>query len=177
MMRCIAAACTALLLTFPAGAQDFANGPVFADFGPHAAVEGVDLPADTELAVDFDVSQPADAGSRNRGIESAARFINMHVANGVDPDNIRVAIVVHGAALRDLLTDEAYAAHDFGEANASAPMVRAMLDEEVRVIVCGQSAAGSGLSREEFLDGVEISLSAMTAHALLQQRGYPVNPF
>ena len=171
----------ALAIAAPAAAQDmsaFRTGPVFEDFGPHTPVEGIgQVPADTEFSIAFDVARAADADTRNRGFESAARFINMHVAAGVPEDNIRVAVVIHGAALRDLLTDEAYAAKGFGETNPSGSMVRAMLEQGVRFIVCGQSAAGSGIAHGEMIPGVEMSLSAMTAHALLQQRGYTVNPF
>ncbi len=162
-------------------AQDmsaFQTGPVFDDFGPHAAVEGIDnVPADTEFSHSFDVAEAGQDGARNRGFESAARFANMHAAAGVDPDNIRLAVVVHGTALRDLLSDEAYAAKDYGEANPSSAMVRTMLDAGVRFIICGQSAAVAGFARDDFIEGTEMALSAMTAHALLQQRGYTVNPF
>ncbi|MBX7494971.1 DsrE family protein [Qipengyuania sp. 6B39] len=160
------------MLAIPANAQDmsvFKTGPVFTDFGPHAPVAGIgEVPADTEFSVAFDVSEKAEEGKRNRGFESAARFINMHVAHGVPEENIRIAVVVHGKAVNDLL-----ASPD----NASADMVRAMLDHGVRFIVCGQSAAAYGVKQEDLLPGVEMALSAMTAQALLQQRGYTVNPF
>ncbi|WP_128891108.1 DsrE family protein [Erythrobacter sp. HKB08] len=171
----------ALALAVPASAQDmsaFRTGPVFEDFGPHAPVEGIgEVPADTEFAHAFDVATPAEDGKRNRGFESAARFINMHAAAGVDPDNIRIAVVVHGKASMDLLTDEAWAAKGKEGENPSGAMVRAMLDEGVRFILCGQSGAAYGISQEDLIPGVETALSAMTAHALLQQRGYTVNPF
>ncbi len=163
----------------PAAAQDGARtGPVFDGFGPHVAVEGIEaVPADTEFAHSFDVSRRAEGAQRNRGFESAARFVNMHAAHGVDPDNMRVAVVVHGGAVLDLLTDEARARLGHGETNPSGDMVRAMLDEGVRFIVCGQSAVGQGVSQADLIEGTEMALSAMTAHALLQQRGYTVNPF
>ena len=168
-----------MALGAPALAQDTARtGPVFDGFGPHVPVEGIEaVPADTEFAHSFDVARNAEGETRNRGFESAARFINMHAAHGVDPDNMRVAVVVHGSAVYDVLTDEARAARDFGEVNPSGDMVRAMLDEGVRFIVCGQSAAGQGVSQADLMEGTEMALSAMTAHALLQQRGYTVNPF
>ena len=160
------------LLAVPATAQDmsvFRPGPVFTLFGPHAPVPGIgEVPADTEFAIAFDVSEKAEEGKRNRGFESAARFINMHVAHGVPEENIRIAVVVHGKAVNDLLARDD---------NASADMVRAMLDHGVRFIVCGQSAAAYGLTHDKMIPGVEMALSAMTAHALLQQRGYTVNPF
>ena len=43
--------------------------------------------------------------------------------------------------------------------------------------ICGQSASVYGVKAEHLIEGVELELSAMTAHALLQQRGYTVNPF
>ncbi|QZD94454.1 DsrE family protein [Qipengyuania gelatinilytica] len=171
----------AALLATAVSAQDmsaFRTGPVFEDFGPHAPVEGVETFAtDTEFAHSFDVAEPAKDGGRNRGFESAARFINMHVAHGVAEENIRVAVVVHGKAVHDLLSAEGWAAHDLEGENGSAAMVRAMLDHGVRFIVCGQSAAAYGVTKDELTEGVEMDLSAMTAHAKLQQRGYTVNPF
>lgn len=164
----------ALLFTAPLAAQTpdmsaFQPGPVFADFGPHAPVEGVeDFPADSEFRIAFDVSTQADEGTRNRGFESAARFINMHAAHGVDPANIDIAVVVHGKAVFDLTTRDG---------NGSAVMVREMLDHGVRFIVCGQSAAAYGVTQADLIGGVELHLSAMTAHAQLQQRGYTLNPF
>ena len=169
------------LLASPAAAQDmsaFKTGPVFETFGPHAPVEGIgEVPADTEFAHAFDVSKPGEEGARNREFESAARFINMHAAAGVDPDNIRVAVVVHGKATLDLLSAEGWAAHELASENPNAAMIREMLDEGVRFILCGQSAAAYGVSSDQLIPGVELALSAMTAHALLQQRGYTVNPF
>ena len=171
----------AALLASAASAQHmstFATGPVFEDFGPHAAVDGLEpFAADTEFAHSFDVAKAAEDGARNRGFESAARFINMHVANGVAKDNIRVAVVVHGSAVLDLLSAEGWAAHDKEGENGSAAMVRAMLDHGSRFIVCGQSANAQGVSADQLIEGVEMDLSAMTAHAKLQQRGYTVNPF
>ena len=159
------------MLSAPLAAQEpeVRYGPIFEEFGPHYPVEGIEtVPQDAEFAVAFDVVRPADDDTRNRGFESAARFINMHASLGVDPENIRIAVVVHGGAVKDLL-----ASAD----NPSREMVQHLLDHGVRFIVCGQSAAGQGIAQEDLIPGVEMALSAMTAHALLQQRGYTVNPF
>ena len=172
------------LLASPLAAQEasmdaFTTGPVFEDFGPVADIPDADLaiPEGATFHVAFDVVRAAEDGKRNRGFESAARLINMHARAGVEPMENRVAVVVHGAAVFDLLADDAWAARDRGEANPSGAAVRAMIDQGVRFIVCGQSAAGQGVAKSELLPGVELALSAMTAHALLQQQGYTVNPF
>ncbi len=171
------------LAAAPLAAQDmsaFRPGPVLAEFGPHAPVPGVEqLPADTEFAIAFDVSTPAAEGGANRGFESAARFLNMHVAHGVPQENIRLVVVVHGKAALELLTDASHAANPASRKgdNPSGRLVEALLAEDVRFILCGQSAAAYGIKPEDLIPGVEMSLSAMTAHALLQQSGFTVNPF
>ena len=172
---------TAVALAFgaPAVAQEVSYGPVFAEFGPVADVPDADfaIPEDASFHVAFDVSRAAGEGKLNRGFESAARLINMHARAGVEPMENRAAVVVHGAAVLDLLSDAAWVARDRGEANPSGAMVRDMIDHGVRFIVCGQSAAGQGVAKSELIPGMELALSAMTAHALLQQQGYTVNPF
>ncbi len=172
----------ALSLAAPAAAQDlsaFMTGPVFEDFGPHAPVPDTDfaIPEEMDLFIAFDVAKPAEEGRINRTVESAARFVNMHNAEGVEPARVRAAVVVHGKAAFDLLTDEAWAAKGKEGNNATGAAIPALLDNGVRLILCGQSAAAYGITADDLVPGVEMALSAMTAHAVLQRQGYTVNPF
>ncbi len=91
----------------------------------------------------------------------------MHARAGVPEKNIRVAVVVHGKAVHEVADEK----------SASAPLIAALTEQGVRIIVCGQSAAYYNVKREDLLENVEMALSAMTAHALLQQQGYTINPF
>lgn len=180
-MRKTAAALTALCLAAtPLAAQSdaFHAGPVFTEFGQIADVTTtMAIPADASFAVAFDTSTRADAGEINRTLNSAARFINMHVAAGVPRENIRVAVVVHGQASLDLTRPAFYAARQDGADNANAPAIETLLANNVQIILCGQTAAYYGIGVEDLLPGVDMALSAMTAHALLQQDGFTVNPF
>jgi len=56
-------------------------------------------------------------------------------------------------------------------------LIKALTGKGVRIIVCGQSATYYDIENEDLLPNVEMALSAMTAHALLQQDGYTLNPF
>lgn len=171
----------ALALAAPAAAQDlsaFTTGPVFEEFGPHAPVESdFAIPEGTDMFVAFDVAKPAEEGKVNRTIASAARFVNMHAAAGVEPARLRAAVVVHGKAAFDLLSQEAWAAKGREAANPTAAVLPELFDNGVRVILCGQSAAAYGITKDDLAPGVEMALSAMTAHAVLQRQGYTVNPF
>lgn len=157
--------------------ERFKTGPVFTEFGQHAAVDSSPKFDDKiEFKVAFDVAEGALDGKMNRGFHSLARFINMHVANGVPIENIHLALVVHGKASHDLLNAAAYQAV-FNKINSSHGLITKLLENNVKVILCGQSAAVNNIHKTDLIEGVQMALSAMTAHALLDAQGYSLNPF
>ncbi|MDM7859185.1 DsrE family protein [Alteromonas sp. ASW11-36] len=168
----------AVMLTSSLHAQlsVFADGPLITGFGKHGPVEKVMLPEGASFKVAFDVVKAAEPGEVNRQFDSLARFINMHVANGVKPENIELALVVHGKASLDLLDHPTFQ-KAFEMDNPNRPLLEALMANQVQVILCGQSATAYEINRSQLIDGVQMHLSAMTAHALLQQQGYTVNPF
>lgn len=171
LRNALCALATLAILAGPALADPdaFAPGPLIPDYGPVAAVDGAEaIPPDTVFRISFDTRTQADAGELNSTLTGAARFLNMHTAAGVPAENINLAVVVHGAAVHDVTT---------GEAGANADLVEALVGHGVKIYVCGQSAVWYGVSADDLLPGVALSLSAMTAHALLQQQGYTLNPF
>jgi intracellular sulfur oxidation DsrE/DsrF family protein len=151
-----------------ADSSSFTTGPVIEDYGPVADIEVTrPLPKDAVFRHSFDVARRAEDGELNRTLVSAARFINMHGRAGMDAERIQVAVVVHGSAVHDVS----------GENSSSAELVAVLVDHGVQIMVCGQSAAYYEVATDDLLPGVEMALSAMTAHALLQQAGYTLNPF
>lgn len=174
---------TALLLAVfavtPAHAQSlaFEDGPVITGFGKHAPVSTQTVSENDEFKLVFDASSAAKPSEVNRKFDSLARFINMHVAAGVKKENIKLALVVHGKAMFDLLKHEGYQQkHDVDVENANVALLKALMENDVRVIACGQSAAALGIDSSQFVQGIEVELSAMTALARLQQQGYALNP-
>jgi len=159
--------------------SSFKAGQAITEFGKYADVATSSVDKNATFKIAFDVAQGADVGKINRKFDSLARFINMHVAAGVAQENISLALVVHGKAAFDLLNNETYHIRKSNEAsdNANIPLLQALLKHKVRVILCGQTAAAHQISLAQLVTGAEIELSAMTAHALLQQQGYTVNPF
>lgn len=127
---------------------------------------------DAKFKIAYDVAGAAEAGQINRGIESAARLLNMLTAAGVPAENVKLAIVVHGAGAADLQRLYADATP-----NPNAALVEALIAEGVTVQLCGQTSVMRDVDVESLVPGVTVSLSAMTAHALLQQDGYTLNPF
>lgn len=166
----------ALSLPLQAKLSDFKDGPVITGFGKHAAVASNTVSKNTKLKVVFDVAKAGAPGEVNKRFDSLARFINMNVASGVLKENIQLALVVHGKASLDLLDHVTYQkAHKHD--NPNKLLIQMLLTNNVRIILCGQSASAYDIALGQLITGSEIELSAMTAHALLQNDGYTVNPF
>ncbi|HEY5777062.1 MAG TPA: DsrE family protein [Xanthomonadales bacterium] len=168
-----------LFLSASLFAAEAQTGPVIEAYGPVYDVPAGawNLDPDTHYKVSMDVSASSDSsGDLNRHIESAARFLNLHARNGIDPRNIEIAIVVHGAAGKDLLTDAAYQAR-FNEPNPNKALLAALQGAGVKIYLCGQTAAHRGFAPEELNPAVTLALSAMTAHVRLQSEGYTLIPF
>jgi len=90
---------------------------------------------------------------------------------------MKLAVVFHSKGSFDLTKPDFYGSKYDGAENANAAIIKALTEKNVRVILCGQTAAYYGIKNEDLLPGVEMALSAMTAHAVLQQEGYTLNPF
>lgn len=154
-----------------AAAQDlegFGAGRVLPEFGPVAAIDAdFEVPKRQRFRVAFDVARTVEEGE-NRHISKVARFLNMHGEGGIDPRPLDLVVVIHGAAVGDVTAEER---------NGQRALVEAMLDKGVRFVVCGQSMVALGVPKEALIPGVEVALSAMTAHASLQGQGYASMPF
>ena len=155
----------------------FTDGPVIVGYGKHAAVkQSFPLDRNADYKVVFDISKQSDSTEVNRKINTLARFINMHVANGIPLSNIHLALVAHGKAGFDLLNDEAYK-NKFTQDNPNTELLTKLLENNVQIILCGQSAAYYKIENKQLNKGVKMALSAMTAHNVLQRQGYTLNPF
>lgn len=179
----IAAFATATISLVPARASAQpsgpAKGPVIADYGPVYTVPnpGLATPMLQELKIRFDVSRSsADVKTLSPALETAARFLNMHAKAGVSPERLKVAVVVHGDAAKDMLTNDAYRKRH-GVDNPNLPLLVELKQAGVRLYLCGQSAGSRGIAASEVAAPAQMALSAMTAHLVLNGEGYVLNPF
>jgi intracellular sulfur oxidation DsrE/DsrF family protein len=155
------------------------TGPFIERFGPVYPVANPDFATarDVEYRAVFDVSigAPSPDGVNAR-IETLARFLNMHGQSGVPLENMKLALVLHGTAGKDALSDRAYEAR-YGLDNPNLPLLEALKRAGVEIYLCGQTAVHRGLRREELADPVEVALSAMTVLVTLQAGGYQLIAF
>ena len=160
-------------------AQIKKSGPIITDFGEVWKISAPDYNIDNkvELKAVFDImNSPEDHNQINATIETAARFLNMHAQSGVPADQLKFALVVHNKASKDIISHEAYQKR-YGTNNPNYELVQALLDAGGQIIFCGQSSVSRGFPREELIDGVQLSLSAMTALIQLQDENYRLIKF
>ena len=154
-------------------------GPVIPDFGPVLSPPSnfYNLDDTTRYNVSIDMGETADfPGDPNVKLVSVARFLNMYAQYGVPEENISFAVVVHGMAANDLLTDSAYRAR-FNDPNPNTELLDQLTQAGVKIYLCSQTAAFRKMAWEEFRPDVIVALSAMGAHVRLQREGYTLIPF
>lgn len=167
-------------LAAQAGSGMRATGPVIESAGPTFGVEdpSFTVPADHEFRVVWEMVDGAPEPSAvDPEYVTLARFLNLHARHGVDPERIHLAAVVHGSGWHALLSDAAYAERFDGRANPSRRLIEELLEHDVRIVLCGQTAGARGVDTSELLPGVEMGLSAMTALHWFQSEGYTLNPW
>lgn len=150
------------------------NGKIIKDFGQTFKVENPDIPTDTNatLKVIFDVSKsPEDNATINSYIVTAARFLNMHAEAGMKPEQLKVAMTIHGDAWKDMLNDDAYL-EKFNTKNPNTKLIKQLTDAGVEIIMCGQTASYRGVTKENSNPDIKFALSAMTALIQYQNSGY-----
>jgi len=122
---------------------------------------------DSKVVVD--VTTGAEDGGVNKGLDRAARFTNLLTLGGAS--HFQMAVILHGAATKEALSGEAYAAL-FGKPNPNADLVRQLRGAGVRILVCGQALMHAGYRPEQTAPEVEVALSAATAIIDRQMRGF-----
>lgn len=169
----------ALIFILLVSAQCFSQvertkGKIIENFGLTFSIDNPDIQTNTSghLKVIFDVSSSSsDKSVRNKYIETAARFLNMHADAGMTIDQLDVAMTIHGGAWHDILNDDAYKKL-FGVPNPNSEMIKALNDAGVDIILCGQTKSFRGVEDKDMLTEVKLALSAMTALLQYQNNGY-----
>jgi len=158
--------------TFITVAQE--NQKIIKDYGQTFNVENPDIKTDMDAnhKIIFDVTQSSeDKSVVNKYIETAARFLNMHAKAGLKPEQLHVAMTLHGGAWQDVMTNEAYK-EKFGVDNPNFELINQLTEAGVDIILCGQTAGARGLDKTNVNPNVKLALSAMTALLQYQNNGY-----
>jgi intracellular sulfur oxidation DsrE/DsrF family protein len=165
-------------LPFSLPAAERSTGPVIDGYGAAFVVEDRDVPLVKNhiYRVVYEITAYEGApDSVNRELDMVARFLNMHGKNGVPTQNMQLAVVIHGAALVNVLSNDSYNKR-FQKDNPNLDLVQKLSAAGVKFYACGQSMGSRGFAKSELASGVQLALSAMTMVHQLQADGYTLQP-
>lgn len=146
--------------------------PRIAGYGPVVALDTAAEPPRSAAKIVFDITADAPVDQTHRGLEAAARYFNLHALAGHSPDQLQIAIVLHGAATKIALSDPAYARVTSAQRNPNLELVRQLKACGAEVFVCGQSLARHQFDLHDVDEQFAVAVSAMTVNANRQADGY-----
>lgn len=119
----------------------------------------------------FDTTAAAPAGKANRGLESAARLVNIYAQEGLTASRPQIAVILHHNAMPSALADSAHERAG-GGSNPNRELVERLLAAGVEVWVCGQSLVRGGHALSDVIPGIRVAHSAMIFNMNRQQDGW-----
>ena len=164
----------ALVTSISIAQNQRAEGKIIENFGTTFIIDNPDIKTNTtaNFKVIFDVSTTSSKNNViNKNIVTAARFLNMHANEGMELKQLKVAITIHGAAWKDVLTDAEYK-KKFGVVNPNSKLIKELNKAGADIIICGQTASFREMNRQAVVPEVKFALSAMTALIQYQNKGY-----
>lgn len=120
----------------------------------------------------FDVTANAEPTEVNRGLERAARLLNLYGTAGLKASDVRIVVVLHGEATKTALNDAAYSRHFGAARNPGLGLIEKLQQAGVEIFVCGQALSYKGFADADVAAGVPIAAAALTVIANRQSDGY-----
>lgn len=137
--------------------------------------KAVDQPR-AKTKVVFDVTADAKPADVNKGLDRAARMLNLYGVAGLKAQDVQITIVLHGEATKSVLNDAACKQRFQVEQNPNLPLIRTLQQAGVEVLVCGQALNYKGFPDDEVADGIPIAAAALTVVVNRQTDGYSYVP-
>jgi intracellular sulfur oxidation DsrE/DsrF family protein len=168
---------TVIGLSAARGAEPRVVYPIIADHGGVVSQPTAVQQPRAGAKVVFDITADAPAGQVNRGLDRAARLLNLYGAAGLQSSHVRIVIALHGPATKCVLNDAAYQRRFEAEKNPHLPLIHQLQQQGVQVLVCGQALNYLDYQQQEIADGIPVAASAMTTVINKQMDGYAYLPF
>lgn len=170
---------TLLLITIHfATAQEKVN-PIIKNYGGIYEIPEATVIPNSELQ--YKIVVDAKTGAEDKSdlafaLYNSARMINLHAVGGVQKENLKVVIAIHGSATYSILKNDVYK-KKFGVNNPNIGLIKELKAAGVKLVVCGQSLIGRKIDTDEVLAEIEIGTSMLTTVSTYQLSGYAVFQF
>jgi len=147
--------------------------PIIKEFGGVVNLPNATFPQQGgKILIDLTLAATTTSGI-NKNIDRIARLVNLYGLAGITPDQLQLAVIVHGPATKTIMSDQAYQ-RKFNENNPNLPVIKALREIGVKFMVCGQAVIGRGFKVEDMDTDIELAISAITTLVDYQKNGYSV---
>ncbi len=124
----------------------------------------------------FDATGASQPGKVNTGLDRVARLLNLYGSAGLKASDVSITIVLHGEATSAALSDAAYSEKLGQKQNPNLPLIRALKEAGVQVLVCGQALNYKGFADDQVANDIPIAASAMSVIVNKQRAGFAYIP-
>ena len=151
--------------------------PIIDGYGGVVAVaDAQDAPrAGLKLVLDV-TAEAKKIDEVNKGLERAARLLNLYGIAGLAASDVKITVVLHGEATKSVLTDSAWESRFQAAHNPNLPLIQSLQKAGVEVTVCGQALGYKKIGRNEVTDAVPVATSALTVVLNRQADGFAYAP-
>lgn len=150
--------------------------PIIARYGGVVARPTATAQPRANAKVVLDATSDSKPDEVNKGLERAARLLNLYGTAGLKETDVQIVIVLHGEATKSVLSDEAYKARAGVERNPNLPLIRALRKAGVEVVVCGQALHYKKIEDSDVADDIQIAAAALTVVVNKQTDGFAYIP-
>ena len=151
--------------------------PIIEGYGGVVAVADAVEPPRADMKLVLDVTSEAKKPEEvNKGLDRAARLLNLYGTAGLKASDISITIVLHGEATKSVLSDEAWESRLQMKHNPNLPLIRLLQKAGVEVIVCGQALSYKKIERGEVAGEIPVAAAALTVLLNRQADGFAYVP-
>lgn len=151
--------------------------PIIAGYGGIVAISDAVEPPRAGMKVVLDVTSEAKKPDEvNKGLDRAARLLNLYGSAGLKVSDIRLTVVLHGEATKSVLSNEAWESRWQTKGNPNLPLIRLLRQAGVEVIVCGQALSYKKIERSEVASDIPVAAAALTVLLNRQTDGFAYVP-
>ena len=151
--------------------------PIIEGYGGIFAVANAVEPPRAGMKVVLDVTSEAKKPEEvNKGLDRAARLLNLYGTAGLKASDIKLTVVLHGEATKSVLSDEAWESRLQTKHNPNLPLIRLLQKAGVEVIVCGQALSYKNIERSEVASDIPVAAAALTVLLNRQADGFAYVP-
>lgn len=160
------------LVIFEKPTQARQSFPIISQFGGVVARPSASEQPRAGAKVVFDVTTAAKPDEVNKGLERAARLLNLYGTAGLTAKDVTISLVLHGEATGCALKDAAYGERFGTEHNPNLKLIQALRQAGVEISVCGQALINKNYADHEVANEIPIAASALTLVINKQAAGY-----